>query len=136
MTANWSPPKRAHEIDVPDQGTQALGQLVEYAVAAGVPVPVVQQLELVQVQQQQGERVAEAVGALAFVKEPVLEGAVAGDVGQGVHGAFIVRRTLVSLEREQRPQQHQAAHHEQEGLERIPPPGEHSGPATAERRPR
>ncbi len=40
--------------------------------------------EIVQVEQQQHEGVAEAVGPLAFVSQTVLEHPVAGDAGEGV----------------------------------------------------
>ena len=56
----------------------------QYAVSGAVPVLVVDRVEVVQVEHQQNERVPEAIGPLALVEQPILEGPVAGDVGQGV----------------------------------------------------
>ena len=61
--------------------------LEQHAVAGLVAEAVVDQLELVEVDEQEREPVAEAIGAVAFVQQAVLERAVTRDPRQPVDGA-------------------------------------------------
>ena len=72
------------QVDLAELRLEAAGQVEQDPVADPVAVAVVDLVEVVQVEHHEHEGVAEAVGALAFVGQPVLEDPVAGDAGEGV----------------------------------------------------
>jgi hypothetical protein len=63
-------------VDVADAAGDPSGELDQHLVAPLVPEPVVDRLEVVDVQHEQGEDPAEAAGALDLLLEPALEVAV------------------------------------------------------------
>ncbi len=74
-----------HPVHGADVGGQGVGQLAEEAVAGGVPQAVVEALEAVEVEHEQGERAGATIGvARQQLLEVGLEGAVVAQAGQGV----------------------------------------------------
>ncbi len=77
-------PKARDQVDLAKLGPESAGEVEEDPIPALVAVPVVQMMEVVQVEHQQHEGVAETIGALALVSEPILEYPVAGHACEGV----------------------------------------------------
>ena len=84
ITANSSPPTRQRESDRPDGFTEALGRLGEDAVAGEVADPVVHPLEVVEIEDDQGEIAAVALCTQHLSPERLVEVALVVQARQRV----------------------------------------------------
>ena len=76
--------KTSHQIDFAQVGPQSAREFEQDPVSRAVTVAVVDGLEVVQVEHEQHERVAETVGPVALMGQAILKDPVAGDAGERV----------------------------------------------------
>ena len=84
ITANSSPPSLRHRVVGPEGVAQHVGQALEQGVARVVAQRVVDVLEVIDVDHDQAEHLAQQLRRADRLLEPVLEQGAVGQVGQGV----------------------------------------------------
>ena len=103
----------SREVDVPDPRTEDLADGPQNGVARRVAVAVVDGLEVVQVQEHERERVADAVGAAPLERELLVEGAPVREAGQAVDGRLRGDPAEVAEYAQDRAREQEGDHHQE-----------------------
>lgn len=98
--ANSSPPRRAGRSDARGGGQQHT-DFVQYRIATGVRITVVDALEVIDIQDRQHQRTRAAAGAADVARQRLVEMPAVGQPGQGV----LVRLALEHIRLDAQPRQ-------------------------------
>jgi hypothetical protein len=109
-TKNCSPRR---EVDLAHTGAEYFADRAKNGVACGMTVGVVHLLEVVEVEQDQPERVADPVGAAPFERELLVEGAAVREPGEGIGRGLRGDATEVAQHAQERAGEHERDEDEQ-----------------------